>query len=141
MDIRGAIATSAIRLAPGTDLRRELQAIAQQKRIGAAILLGAVGSLSQVCLRFADAAVHTKLPGKHEILTLSGTVAEAGIHVHMTVADAQGNCKGGHLVEGCEVYTTVELVLALLPAVRFQREFDASTGFKELLIAPDSEFL
>jgi predicted DNA-binding protein with PD1-like motif len=135
MHPHGSIETFALRLSPGTDVRQALTALAKQKPITAGIILSAVGSLSQVCLRFADQSSPTCLDGNHEILTLSGTLGEDGIHLHMTVANAQGECKGGHLTDGCRVYTTLELVLGLLPDLEFHRVFDMTTGFKELAIA------
>jgi uncharacterized protein len=134
---QGSLEILAVRLAPGSDVYRELVAIAQQTSAG--IILSAVGSLSQVCLRFADAQTPTQLPGRHEVLTLSGTMGADGIHLHTTVANQQGECKGGHLVEGCLVYTTLEVVMGLIPAVRFRRLLDPNTGFKELDISPSSE--
>ncbi|WP_233501271.1 PPC domain-containing DNA-binding protein [Acaryochloris thomasi] len=124
-----------MRLAPGADVRRELLEIAKQEKISAGTVLSAVGSLSHVYLRFADAKTPTKLPGKHEVLTLSGTIGVDGVHLHMMVANQQGECKGGHLVEGCLVYTTLELVIALMPEVRFRRQVDPDTGFRELDIS------
>jgi uncharacterized protein len=136
---RGSLEFLAVRLAPGSDVRQELVAIAKQEKISAAVILSVVGSLSQVCLRFADAQTPTQLPGQHEVLTLSGTMGECGVHLHMTVANQQGECKGGHLVEGCPVYTTLEVVMGLIPAVRFRRSLDPNTGFQELDISLNSE--
>ncbi len=53
----------------------------------------------------------------------------------MSLGDSQGNCIGGHVAYGCEVYTTLELVIGLMPEVRFQRVFDEITGFKELKVS------
>ena len=115
-------------------MRQGLEELAQQEQISAGVVMGAVGSLSTACLRFAGQDVPTTLNGKHEILTLSGTVGQDGAHLHMTVADSQGKCIGGHVVNGCQVYTTLELVIAVLPDVRFQRMVDPATGYKELSV-------
>ncbi|MEO0374057.1 MAG: PPC domain-containing DNA-binding protein [Cyanobacteria bacterium P01_A01_bin.17] len=132
---QGSLEAVALRLAPGADVRRELAEIAEQEKISAGVVVSAVGSLSHVCLRFAGAEMRTELPGKHEVLTLSGTIGADGVHLHMMVADQQGECKGGHLVEGCLVYTTLELVIALMSEVRFRRQVDPATGFRELDIS------
>ena len=126
--------TLAIRLKPHADIRKDLEELAQKERISAAVILGAVGSLSKVHLRFAGQDYPTELAGKHEILTLSGMLSEAGAHLHMSVSDANGKCTGGHVVYGCEVYTTLEIAIVLLPQTQFQRTFDPATGFKELLV-------
>ena len=126
--------TIALRLQPGLDVRQHLEDWAKKESIRAAVILGAVGSLSNVCLRFAGQESHTELAGKHEILTLSGMLSEAGVHLHASVSDAEGKCTGGHVVYGCEVYTTLEVAIALLPSVQFHRTFDPATGFKELSV-------
>ena len=124
----------SFRLGPDADIRRDLERLVKRDNIAAAVVLGAVGSLSNVCLRFAGQNRHTTLEGSHEILTLSGTLGEGGVHLHMSVADEVGECKGGHVVYGCRVNTTLELVIGLLPDVSFLREMDEETGYKELKI-------
>ena len=128
----------SLRLHPDADIRRDLERLVKRDNIAAAVVLGAVGSLSNVCLRFADQNKHTTLAGKHEVLTLSGTLGKDGVHLHMSVANTQGECKGGHVVYGCRVNTTLELVIGLVSGVRFEREIDQSTGFKELKISQNN---
>ena len=132
--VRGGIETLVLRLGPGADVREALEAIAQGQNISAGVILGAVGSLSRVRLRFAGQDGHAELEGKHEVLTLSGMISEAGVHLHMSVADSQGMCKGGHVVYGCEVYTTLEIAIAQLPNITFHRALDEETGFLELKV-------
>ena len=127
--------TLALRLNPNADIRRELETLAQNKHVTAGVILGAVGSLSKTYLRFAGNETPTELIGKHEILTLSGMISAEGVHLHMSVGDSQGNCVGGHVSYGCEVYTTLELVIGLMPEVNFQRVFDEVTGFRELKVS------
>lgn len=127
--------TTALRLTPGSDIRRELEALAKRDGITAGVILGAVGSLSKTCLRFAGSDTPTELFGTHEILTLSGMVSAAGVHLHMSVSNSQGECTGGHVTYGCKVYTTLELVIGLMPKITFERALDETTGFKELKIS------
>jgi predicted DNA-binding protein with PD1-like motif len=47
-----------------------------------------------------------------------------------------GACVGGHLVRGCIVNTTAELVIGDLPEVEFHRRLDPATGYRELSIEP-----
>lgn len=127
--------TLALRLNPSVDIRRELEILAQKEQLTAGVILGAVGSLSKTCLRFAGNDAPTELAGKHEILTLSGMISADGVHLHMSVGNSQGSCVGGHVSYGCEVYTTLELVIGLMPELSFQRVFDEITGFKELKVS------
>ncbi|MDJ0715250.1 MAG: DNA-binding protein [Prochloraceae cyanobacterium] len=139
MNKRGSLETLALRLRPGSDVRRELEGFAKREKICAGAIIGAVGSLSKVCLRLANEETSAELSGKHELLTLSGTLGEDGVHLHLSVANSQGECIGGHLVYGCQVYTTLELIIVLIPELRFKRVFDSETGYKELNISPISE--
>lgn len=126
--------TISLRLKPESDIRRELEALAKKEKISAAVVLSAVGSLTKTSLRFAGQDEATILSGKHEVLTLSGMLSEDGVHLHMSVSNSQGKCIGGHLVYGCEVFTTLEVAIALLPKTTFHRVFDSATGFKELAV-------
>jgi uncharacterized protein len=133
---RSILETVSLRLPPGADIRRELERLAKQENIGAGVILGAVGSLSQVCLRFTGQEKGEAIACKHEILTLSGLISSSGLHLHMSVANSQGECSGGHVAYGCVVFTTLELVIGLLSEVQFQRVLDEATGYPELQILP-----
>ena len=138
MHSKDSIQALIIRLRPGSDIRQELQSLVKRERISAATIIGAVGSLSKVCLRFAGQDEHTQLQGRYEILSLSGMLGEDGIHLHLMVANSEGECKGGHLVDGCCIYTTLELAIAIFPNTKFQRVLDNETGYKELAISNQS---
>jgi predicted DNA-binding protein with PD1-like motif len=129
-----------MRLAPGEDLRGSLEstfaALSAQHGIEAACIMSAVGSLSRAVLRYADKPVGSDINAPLELLMLSGTLSTSGAHVHASVADEHGEVKGGHLMPGCIVRTTVEVVIALLPGWQFRRELDAATGFNELTARP-----
>lgn len=126
-----------LRLHPGEDLRQALEAALVA--LGAAFVLQGIGSLSVAHLRFAGAEQATELRGDLEILTLAGSMAPDGVHLHMSIADAQGRVTGGHVAAGCIVRTTAEILLALLPDHQFSREPDnAGSGFRELVVRPRS---
>jgi predicted DNA-binding protein with PD1-like motif len=123
-----------LRLMPGDDLRRALEAAVAAQGASAAFVLSGIGSLSVTKLRFAGADHAIDVPGEVEILTLAGSIAVNGSHLHMSVSDASGRVVGGHVAHGCVVRTTGEVLLALLPGLRFAREADAVTGFEELVV-------
>lgn len=126
----------AVRLAPGADLREELQAYAKAQGIQAGVVVTAVGSLSPTVLRLADQKETTVFDGKREIVSLVGTIGMTGCHLHLSVSDGQGITIGGHLADGSMVYTTAEVVLADLTGLKFDRAEDSRTGFRELIIQP-----
>ena len=122
-----------VRLKPGEDLRRALEARLDATAQSAFILSG-IGSLGDARLRFADAAGETVVAGPLEIISISGSITPDGAHLHMSVSDSEGRVSGGHVGYGNIVRTTVEAVLVLLPDWSLGREFDAATGFNELFI-------
>jgi len=125
-----------LRLMPNDDLRQALNREAGQRGIAAGFILSTVGSLSRACLRFADEGIDRLIGGPLEILSLSGTLSPDGCHVHIAVADARGTVTGGHVLEGCIVRTTAEIVIGEAPGVEFSREQDVRTGYRELVIKP-----
>ena len=132
--------TLPIRLTPGQDLRTALEAAVQSQNCRAAFVLSGIGSLSTAGIRFAGADQPTRMTQDMEILSLSGSVASDGAksssHLHMAISTADGQVLGGHVVPGCIVRTTAEVLLALLPDWEFSREPDAATGYDELVVRP-----
>jgi predicted DNA-binding protein with PD1-like motif len=130
--------TIALRFAPGTDLRSALEAVLAQHGAQAGYVMQGIGSLSEARIRFAGMDALAELDGDLELLTLGGSLSPDGVHLHLSVADAQGHVTGGHMGPGCIVRTTAEVLVALLPDYRFSREIDPASGFKELSIKPAS---
>ena|ERR1017187_9163653 len=125
--------TLPVRLSPGQDLRQVIEAAVLSQGCRAAFVLSGIGSLSTAGLRFAGAEQPQRLSGDMEILSLSGSVASNGSHLHMALSTATGEVFGGHVAPGCIVRTTAEILLALLPEWEFVREPDAATGYDELV--------
>ncbi len=124
----------ALRLKPGQDLKRALSETVAQEDARAGFVLTCVGSLSRAALRLADRDGESVFEGPFEILALSGTLSPDGLHLHLALADKDGTTLGGHVLEGCVVYTTAEIVLGFLPDVGFSRRLDAETGYAELVV-------
>jgi uncharacterized protein len=124
----------ALRLQPQQDLRLELDRYIHQHRLEAACIVTCLGSLTQATIRLANQPTATVYQGHFEIVSLSGIMSVYGSHYHIAFADTTGQTLGGHLLTGSLIYTTVEIVIGLLPQYRFRREPDPTTGFKELLI-------
>lgn len=122
-----------LRLVPGADVRRAIEAALGSHT--AAFVLQGIGSLSVAQLRYAGTDHPTALHGDLEILTIAGSIAPSGAHLHMSVSDAEGHVFGGHVAYGCIVRTTAELLLAVLPGHAFSRERDvAGSGYDELVV-------
>ncbi|WP_035985234.1 PPC domain-containing DNA-binding protein [Leptolyngbya sp. KIOST-1] len=128
--------TYCLRVAPGQDLKQELQAFAQTQALEAGVILMGLGSLTQASLRFAAESEARAIAGPLELVSLSGTLSRHGTHLHGSVADAQGRVYGGHIMPGCLIRTTAEIAVANLPHLRLHRQLDPVTGYLELVVDP-----
>ncbi len=121
------------RLHRGDDLLLSIRRLALEHDISAAVVLSAVGCVS--CARVRDASgVNLRSVDEHcEIVSLNGTVSAARCHLHIALSKEDLSTVGGHLVEGCIINTTCELVLGVLDGQRIGVEFDEETGYDELI--------
>jgi predicted DNA-binding protein with PD1-like motif len=121
-----------LRLRPDQDLKEEIATFSNLKKIKAGFILTAVGSLKKATLRLANENIIKVFHKKFEITSLSGTLSPDGVHLHLSLSDESGKSFGGHLKEGCTIYTTAEIIIGETSQYLFSRKFDAQTGFKEL---------
>ena len=123
-----------LRLPPGADLRRALEAEAAAFAPEGCFVLSAIGSLRDPRLRLAGRDEASAWPGDFELLTLAGTLTADGAHLHMSIAGPDGAVLGGHVVHGNVVRTTVEALLCRPAGWRLAREADPATGYAELRV-------
>ena len=128
------IATYAFRLKPGDDLKAGIEKLIKENNIRAGWIATCVGSLTDYTIRFANQAEGTKGSGHFEIVSLVGTVSINGSHIHISISDSTGNTIGGHLMSGCKIYTTAEIVIQASDKFEFTREKDGSTPWEELQV-------
>lgn len=124
------------RLLPGQDLFDEIQQFVNAQNILAGVILSAVGSLTHATLRLAKHSSYVEFAGLFEIVAMTGTVSVNGSHLHIALSDGDGRTLGGHLVRGCKIYTTAEIVLAELKDVVYHREPCPLSGYAELVVKP-----
>ncbi len=130
--------TFALRLKPNQDLKESLKKFVALNNIQSGFILTTVGSLKQARIRFADQNNSKAFNGKFEILSLVGTLSTSGVHLHIAISDTDGRTIGGHLDNGCIIYTTAEIVIGASEDFIFIRTVEEQTGFKELEIIPNS---
>ena len=128
------ISSYAIRLKPGQDLKESIQQLVVQKNIKAGWISTCAGSLTQYNIRFANQPDSSTDKGHFEIVSLTGTVSVNGSHLHIIISDSTGKTIGGHLMEGCKIYTTAEMVILTTDQYEFKREKDGTTPWDELQI-------
>ena len=125
----------AFRLTRGTDLRKGIEDYCALNNITAGAIVTCAGCVYQTSLRLADGITVKQFDGDREIVSLTGTISADGVHLHMSVADGNGNVIGGHLSYGSLVNTTAEIVIVSLnDKYSFTREYDEATGYDELVI-------
>jgi uncharacterized protein len=130
----------AFRIEPNRDLKLELINIVDKYKIESGFILTCVGSLKKVKLRLSNLTLF-EADEEFEILSLSGTLCGDGVHLHISISDSDAKLFGGHLLDGCIVNTTAELVIGKVDNVYFQRKYDLETKFKELVVLENKEKL
>jgi len=123
-----------LRLLPDQDLKAELTLAAEKNNLSAAFVVSGIGSLSRLKLRMANSQTILEKNEAFEILSLQGTLSKNGVHLHMSVADSKGHILGGHVVPGCLINTTAEILIVECDDYEFKREIDPTTGYQELQI-------
>ncbi len=139
-----------IRMAPGDDLFGTTLKICEERGVKAGVILSAAASLQKAVLRNVwkfpdpfpitnDCRIFTPLNGPLELLQMSGNITqtEAGdpyLHAHVTISlgRPEATCFGGHLVEGCIIFSTCELMIAELEDVALMRLMDKHTQVGEV---------
>jgi len=128
--------TITMRLKPGQDLLLEMERLAQDQQLEAACVLTCIGSLTTAVLRYANQGHTDTLSGHFEIVSLTGTLSIHGSHYHIAISDGTGKTFGAHLMEGCKVYTTAEIVIGVINGVSYQRTMCEESGYPELDVKP-----
>jgi glutaredoxin/predicted DNA-binding protein with PD1-like motif len=108
-----------LHLGAGSDLRASLEQLGTQAG-ASGFVLGVVGDLSQAAFQCPGQDEPTVLQGHLEIITLQGTVAPQGVHLHLSLSDGECQVWGGHLEHGSLVLRGADLLVGFLPAAAAQ---------------------
>jgi hypothetical protein len=125
------------RLPHGADLHGALQdlCVSEDVRIGTFFVIGAVknvklGYYHQDKKQYVECV---DLKKTLEITACLGNVSlldsEIFVHAHITLADHQGQCYGGHLMPGTRVFAA-EYCVRAYDGSPLERAFDHETGLK-----------
>lgn len=104
-----------LHLGPGSDLRGSLEALAQEQQ-ASGFVLAVVGNLSRAAFQCPGQAQPSVLEGDLEIITLNGTLAPEGVHLHLSLSDGACQVWGGHLEHGTLVRKGAQLLVGLFAA-------------------------
>jgi uncharacterized protein len=133
----------AFRLSPGEDLLDGIQSTCEKYKIHNGVILSGIGSLDGV--KFFDV---TTLPdtkagygysepvvktGPTELISASGCICQGQegeilLHVHCCFADRDGNTFSGHLIRGCSVLMTADIVVGEFDGILMDRRMDDELG-------------
>ena len=126
------------RLTYGTDLRKGIEDYCANNGISSGCIVSCVGCVYKAKLRMAGGEIINEYDKDFEIVSLVGTISEDGVHMHISLSDVSGAVIGGHLVYGCLVNTTAEVVIRDLGyKYKLNREYDEKTLYNELVIKED----
>ena len=125
-------ATGAVlvaRLYPGEDILSSIEKIANEKRIQSAHL-SMIGAVSRVHLGYFDREINGykdfTVEEDLEIVSGIGNISRHDekyvVHAHIVAADENGRCYGGHLLAGCQVSVTIELIITEIPELTRTRD-------------------
>jgi len=128
------------RMYPGEDVLESIESVAKKHgvRSGQLSLIGAIskaklGYFHREAVEYRDFTVDEDV----EVVSCMGNIAthegKLVVHAHMIVADEAGQCWGGHLMKGCEVSVTIELVI-IETEIDLIRKRDDATGLNLLYI-------
>jgi predicted DNA-binding protein with PD1-like motif len=127
------------RMEPGEDILATIGKIADSYKIqsGSLTLIGAVsrahlGYFDRKSLEYKSFTLEEDL----EVVSGMGNISRLRdnsvvVHTHIIVSDEKGKCYGGHLMPGCEVSVTIELVIHEMDA-NLRRAKDKLTGLNLL---------
>ena len=134
----GAMTIHSIRLHRGDDLLLSIKQLASEQHIKAGVVLSAVGCILKGRLRDASGVTIRDISEHCEIVSLTGTISANRCHLHIALSKEDLSTIGGHLQEGCIINTTCELIIGEIPSQSIEVEFDAETGYDELVFMPTS---
>ena len=129
-------------LKPDTDLVQSMTELAAHRRIYTASFT-AIGALKRATLGYYDQKKkryrEIKVDSPHELAGCVGNISlkdgQPFAHIHVVLADAAGNTRAGHLLEG--IVFVAEVHLRKLEGPRLERKYDEPTGL--WLWSTDSE--
>jgi predicted DNA-binding protein with PD1-like motif len=118
----------------GSDLLKGLEDFVRAEGINLAWLSG-VGAVSRATIRYYDQPkqewIDLEFDRRLEVAGMTGNVSlmngEPIVHVHITLADEDGRCYGGHLGHNTLVFN-LEILLTTLNGPAVTRKLDPQTG-------------
>lgn len=119
--------TVFVRLKQDEDLLNAIKEKAEQNGISAGFFF-LIGTVKRAVLGFYKESKYKQIEvaGPLEVVSCLGNISiredgELVAHAHISVADEEGRMFGGHLLPGCPIDATAELVLVETPEAKLKR--------------------
>jgi len=126
-----------LRLEPGEDILKSIEKIVAEQNLQSGHL-SLIGAVSKVHLGYYD--LHEKvykdftIDEDLEVVSCTGNISRLNedyvVHAHVVASDIDGKCYAGHLMEGCTVSVTIEIVITEF--TEMSRARDDATGLNLL---------
>ena len=121
------------RLFENEDLLEAISNAAKQRGINAGFFI-LIGTLKKAILGFYRQGKYEpiQIDEPLEIVSCMGNISlkeekELVVHAHISVSNEKGQVLGGHVLSGCIVAATAELILIEAVGVKLQKKFDEKT--------------
>jgi predicted DNA-binding protein with PD1-like motif len=119
------------RLVEGEDLLETVTKVAENAKVPVGLFF-LIGTLKKAKLGFFREGEYetTQMDQPLEIVSCLGNISikenKTFAHAHISVSDEKGRVFGGHVMSGCLIGVTGELVLMEAEGVKISRKFDES---------------
>jgi len=131
------------KLSDGEDVFPNLEEVARRHSIDSGSVLWGIGMVQDFEIGFFKKGGYerTSFADRHELLALHGSIAmraEPRLHLHIAVGRPDHAVVGGHLfrAKACVVN---EILVARFERIRLNRDLNASTGLRELVLEKPEE--
>jgi len=109
-----------VSLGLGDLLMESIKKTAEKLEIHTGIVLTGIGSLTKANFNYGGKTYD--LDGPFEVTNLCGTIASFEPHIHISMVGADGKFYGGHLNDGCKIYTVAEISILKLDDLQLTRK-------------------
>ena len=127
------------RLYEDEDLLETINQTAKQSNVNTGVF-SLIGTLKRAAFEFYRARKYSviRIGGPLEIVSCTGNISlkenQPFAHAHIALSDEKGNVKGGHVMTGCIVGATGELMLIEAVNLSLHRRYDEKTNLFLLAI-------
>ena len=121
------------RLYEDEDLLETINQAAKRSNINTGVF-SLIGTLKRAAVQFYHERKYETIhiEGPLEIVSCTGNISlkenQPFAHAHIALSDEKGNVKGGHLMQGCIIGATGELMLIEASDLRIIRKYDKKTN-------------